>query len=194
MDYGQHGNLQNDKGETMVDQSIHNLPGSITDLTPALKEFLNSTRNQLKGSERRQYMARVVSLMGPGGQIKAERELGWDRKTIIKGKREIESGFTCIDNFSGRGRKSSLEHFPNLKEDITIIVNPICQTDPTFRTQNLYSPISANEVRRRLIENMEYDPEKIPTARTISTIMNKLGFKLKKVAKAKVKKKLLKQT
>ncbi len=188
MGYGQHGNLQNDKGKTMVDQSIHNLPSSITNLTPTLKEFLNTTRNQLKGHERRQFMARVASLMGPGGQIKAERELGWDRKTIIKGRREIESGFTCIDNFSGRGRKSSFEHFPNLKEDVTSIVNPICQTDPTFRTQNLYSPISANEVHRRLVEDMGYDPGNMPTVRTISTIMNKLGFKLKKVAKAKVKK------
>jgi len=39
-----------------------------------------------------------------------------------------------------------------------------------------------------LIEDIGYDPENMPTARTISTIMNKLGFKLKKVAKAKVKK------
>lgn len=172
----------------MFDQSIQNLPSAITDLTPTLKEFLNTTRNQLKGHERRQFMARVVALMGTGGQIKAERELGWDRKTIIKGRREIESGFTCVDNFSGRGRKTSLEHFPSLKEDITRIVNPICQTDPTFRTQNLYSPISANEVRRRLIDDMGYNSEKMPTVRTISTIMNKLGFKLKKVAKTKVKK------
>ncbi len=172
----------------MFDQSIQNLPAAITDLTPTLKEFLNTTRNQLNGHERRQFMARVVSLMGTGGQLKAERELGWDRKTIIKGRREIESGFTCVDNFSGRGRKSALEHFPSLKEDITCIVNPLCQTDPTFRTQNLYSPISANEVRRRLIDDMGYNPEKIPTVRTISTIMNKLGFKLKKVPKTKVKK------
>lgn len=188
MEYGQHRKLQNDKGRTMSDQSMYNLPATITELTVELKEFFNATRNQLKGHERRQFMARVVSLMGPGGQIKAEREIGWDRKTIIKGRREIESGITCIDNFSGRGRKSSLEHFPRLKEDLTSIVNPICQTDPTFRTQNLYSPISANEVHRRLIENMGYNPENMPTVRTISTIMNKLGFKLKKVAKAKVKK------
>ncbi len=117
---------QNDKGITMIDQSMmHNLPITITELTIELKDFFNSVRNQLKGHERRQFMARVVSLMGPGGQIKAERELGWDRKTMIKGRREIGSGFTCVDNFSGRGRKLSLDHFPNLKEDITGIVNPI---------------------------------------------------------------------
>ena len=173
----------------MSDNPMDLLPTGIQELTPELKEFLNSIRPKKKGRKRRQFMARVVMLLGPGGQLKAEKELGWDRKTIIKGRKEIESGFDCIDNCSQRGRKSSLESFPNFKEDITKIVNPISQTDPTFRTQNLYSPISANEVRRRLIENMGYDPENIPTKRTISTIMNKLGFKLKKVAKAKVKKK-----
>lgn len=181
-------NYRTRKEISMSDQPTQDLPTAITELTPTLKAFLNTTRSKLKGHERRQFMARVVSLMGRGGQLKAERELGWDRKTIIKGRQEIESGFTCIDNFSGRGRKSSLEHFPNLKDDITSIVNPLCQTDPTFRTTTLYSPISANEVRRRLIEDMGYNPEKIPTVRTISTIMNKLGFKLKKVAKTKVKK------
>jgi hypothetical protein len=186
--YGQHGNLKNNKGGAMFDKPINHLPPIIEELGPEMKAFLIETKNKLKGHERRQFMASVVSLFGYGGQRKAERELGWDRKTIIKGRKEIESGFTCIDSFYLRGRKSSLEHFPNLKEDITKIVNPICQTDPTFRTQNLYSPISANEVRRRLIENMGYDPDQLPTTRTISTIMNQLGFKLKKVAKTRVKK------
>ncbi len=154
--YGQHGRLHKKYRRTMFDHSKHNLPKTISELTPPLKDFLNTTRSKLKGHERRQFMARVVSLMGHGGQLKAERELGWDRKTIIKGRREIESGVTCVDNFSGRGRKSCLEHFPNLKEDITRIVNPICQTDPTFRTQNLYSPISANEVFRRLVDDCSH--------------------------------------
>lgn len=178
----------------MSDNPMDLFPAGIPELTPELKEFLNFIRPKEKGCKRRQFMARVVMLLGPGGQLMAERELGWDRKTIIKGRKEIESGINCIDNCSQRGRKSALENFPNLKEDIIEIVDPISQTDPTFRTQNLYSPISANEVRRRLIENMGYDPEKIPTERTIATILNKLGFKLKKVAKTKVKKKLLKQT
>lgn len=172
----------------MLDNPIDLLPKELLVLTPEIKEFLNLICPKKKGLERRQFMAHVVNLLGPGGQLKAEKELGWDRKTIIKGRKEIEGGINCIDNFSQRGRKLSVETFPNLEKDITMIVNPISQADPTFRTLNLYSPISANEVRRRLIENMGYDPEKLPTERTISTIMNKLGFKLKKVAKTKVKK------
>lgn len=161
----------------------------IKELTPEVKKFLNETRDQFKGHERRKFMARVVKLLGYGGQLRAERELGWDRKTIIKGTKEISSSITCVDNFSGRGRKSAEAHLPNLFDHIRKIVDPVCQTDPTFRTTDLYSPLTAQEVRRRLIEDMGYSPEVLPTRRTISEKLNQLGFKLKKVAKRKPKKK-----
>ncbi len=78
--------------------------------TPQFVTFLNETRDQLKGSERRLFMARVVSNLGYGGQLRAERELGWDRTTIRKGLAELKSGITCCDNYSGRGRKSVEQH------------------------------------------------------------------------------------
>ena len=62
---------------------------AIDELSLETKAFLNETRAKLKGHERRQFMARVVSLLGRGGQLRAEKELGWDRKTIIKGTKEI---------------------------------------------------------------------------------------------------------
>ena len=58
---------------------------SINNLTVELKTFLNETRSKLKGSERRKFMAKVVRLLGRVGQLRAQNELVWDRKTIIKG-------------------------------------------------------------------------------------------------------------
>ena len=168
----------------------HNLNLSAGDeLNSEAKAFLNETRAKLKGHERRQFMAGVVSLLGRGGQLRAEKELGWDRKTIIKGTKEINSGITCIDNYSGRGRKPAEAHLPNLIDDIKSIVNPVSQTDPTFRTTNLYSPITAKEVRRRLIEDKGYLPEEVPARRTISNKLNQSGIKLRKVFKSRPKKK-----
>lgn len=167
-----------------------NVDLSAIDITkPAVQNFLNETKNQLKGHERRIFMARVVQILGRGGQFKAECVLGWDRKTIIKGTNELTSNLRCADHFSGRGRKLSEEHLPNLLEDIKEILNPICQTDPTFRTSDLYSPLTAEEVHRRLIEDKGYQPGELPTHRTILNKMNELGYKLKKVAKSKPKKK-----
>ena len=162
---------------------------SIDNLTPELKNFLNETRSKLKGGERRKFMANVVRLMGRGGQLRAERELGWDRKTIIKGTKELKSRIDCIDNFSGRGRHCVEQKLPDLLDDIKQIVDPVSQCDPTFRTAELYSPLTASEVHRRLIEDKKYLHDQLPTIRTISNKLNQLGFRLKKVAKCKPKKK-----
>ena len=156
---------------------------------PEVQRLLNETKSQLQGHERRVFMAWVVQILGRGGQFKAERELGWDRKTIIKGTKEIKSNISCVDNFSGRGRKRSEEHLPNLLADIKEILDPVCQTDPTFRTSDLYSPLTAEEVHRRLIKDKGYKADVLPTPRTILTKMNQLGFELKKVSKSKPKKK-----
>ena len=93
------------------------------------------------------------------------------------------------DRFSNRGRKKSEELLPNLLEDIKKIVEPECQTDPSFNTCRLYTRITAEEVRRRLLETYCYDEESIPCARTISTKLNESGYKLKKVQKTKPQKK-----
>ena len=163
-------------------------------LSAEMRCFLNETRSKLKGSERRKFMAGVVRMMGKGGQLRAERELGWNRETIRKGIRELASGFECIDNYSGRGRHRIEQSLPNLLDDIKQIVSPVSQCDPTFSTTDLYSPLTDREVRRRLIESGKYTNDQLPTIRTINTKLNQLGFRLKKVAKCKPKKKLRRQT
>ena len=173
----------------MSDHAILENLSPKTELTPMLCEILNDARSKLKGSDRRIFMAKLVKSLGYGGQLKAEKVLGWDRKTIAKGTKELESGIICINNFGGRGRNRIESHLPNLLDDIKTIVSPLCQTDPTFRSTNLYSPITAPEVRRRLIEDMNYKDEDLPDVRTILNKLNQLGFSLKKVQKCKPKKK-----
>lgn len=151
----------------MADHTLLADLSSVLELTGNVKTFLNNTRDRLKGANRRQFMAQFVQLLGRGGQLRAEHELGWDRKTIAKGMKEIASGITCVDDFSSRGKKPTEVHLPNLLTDIESIIAPICQTDPTFRTSDLYSPITPKEVCRRLIEDMGYCPDSLSTERTI---------------------------
>ena len=84
---------------------------------------------------------------------------------------EVESNayIDCIDNFHSRGRHLSEKKLPNLLDDIKEIVSPVSQCDPTFRTTELYSPLTAVEVHRRLVEEKGYTHDKLPTVRTIST-------------------------
>ena len=55
------------------------------ELTDERKTLFIETARALKGSDRRVFMARVVKLFGEGGQRLAEKELGWNRRTIRKG-------------------------------------------------------------------------------------------------------------
>ena len=52
------------------------------------------------------------------------------------------------------------------------------QSDPTFRTTGLYSPLTTAEVHRRLIEPKNYNVEQLPTVGTISNKLNELGIAL----------------
>jgi hypothetical protein len=145
------------------------------ELTDSLKALLIDTAQRLKGSARRQFMARTVQELGPGGQRRAERELGWGRPTIRKGQREVASGFACVDAFSARGRKRAEEHLPTLLPDIRAIVDSQSQADPQFRTTRLYTRLSAAEVRRQLIAHKGYRDDQLPTVETIGAKLNMLG-------------------
>ena len=100
------------------------------ELTDELKTLFIETAGTLKGSDRRVFMARVVKLLGEGGQRRAEKELGWNRRTIRKGMHELESGIRCVDYYAGRGRKRAEEHLPHLLDDIKSILDEQSQTDP----------------------------------------------------------------
>ena len=164
------------------------------DLSDSLKSLFIETAQTLKGHARRRFMAQTVKQLGPGGQRRAERELGWNRETIRKGLHELDSGRICLDNFAGRGRKRAEEHLPNLLIDIAAIVDSQSQADPQFRTNRLYTRLDAAEVRRQLISQKGYTDDQLPTVQTLTTKLNALGYYPQKVAKSDPKKRSPKPT
>ncbi len=164
------------------------------ELTDTRKTWLIETAKALKGADRRRFLARTVKELGPGGQRLAERALGWNRQTIRKGLRELESGVTCLDAFALRRRKRAEEHLPNLLQDIKALVDGQSQTDPDFRSARLYTRLTAQEVRHQLIVQKGYRDEELPTTRTISTKLRDLGYYPSKVAKTQPQKRSLKLT
>ena len=146
--------------------------------------LLRNTAKKLKGGVRRLFMAETVQQYGPGGQIWAEKRAWLEpRCTIRKGMHELRTGIECKDGFSLRGRKSYEERLPNLLDDIRDIVDPKAQTDATFRTSDLFVRVTAKEVRQLLIEEKGYKDEELPKRRTINTILNRLGYRLRTVKK-----------
>jgi hypothetical protein len=158
------------------------------ELTEPIRALLREAARALTGSERRRFMARTVAELGPGGQRRAERELGWSRVTIRKGQRELARGVTCIDAFALRGRKRAEALLPNLLADMEAIVAGQSQADPSFRTTRLYPRLTARVVRGQLIAQKGYRDEDLPSAQTIGAKLNALGYYPQTVAKTQPQK------
>jgi hypothetical protein len=70
---------------------------------------------------------------------------------FVKARRSAETAKPFKERFHARGRRRAEAHLPHLPEDIRSIVEPSGQTDRTFRSTGIYSPLSAEELRLRLI-------------------------------------------
>jgi len=158
------------------------------ELTEPVKALLREAARALTGSERRRFLARTVQELGPGGQRRAERELGWSRVTIRKGQRELASGFACVDAFALRGRKRAEVHLPHLLADLETVVVGQSQADPSFRTTRRYTRLTAGEVRRQLIAQRGYTDAELPCVQTIGAKLNALGYYPQTVAKSQPQK------
>lgn len=158
------------------------------ELTEDFRHLARQTVASLRGADRRRFMARTVLALGHGGQRRAEAQLGWNRVTIRKGIAELNAPNPGHDDFSARGRLRAEERLPNLLADIKDIVTGQSQADPRFRTLRLYTRLTAEEVRRQLIDRKGYRDGAWPTARTLRTKLNDLGFHPTTVLKCRPKK------
>lgn len=159
-------------------------------LSPNIKSRLKSAAKKLTGVKRRAFEAETTLELFEGNARKAERELGWDRQTVTKGIKELSSGIQCLDNYQARGARLTEEKLPNLESDIKEIVDPHSQADPNLKNTFAYTRLTAKAVRQALIDEKNYTDEQLPTRRTINNILNRLGYRLKRVQKTKPLKKI----
>jgi hypothetical protein len=160
------------------------------ELNQEIIELLNETKATLKGYERRHFMAQTVKTMCDGKPTKAERELGWNRGTLRKALEELEGGFCYIDQVHRRGRKRAENQLPTLLEEMDEIAEQFSQTDPTFRTTQLYSRLTAAEMREQLIEQKGYTEDELPSEEVIRLRLNELGYGSKRIKKSQPLKKI----
>jgi hypothetical protein len=159
------------------------------DFSPELRDFIRRTADTFPwGPQRRRYMADTVHSLGLS-QRQAQQLFGWARDTLRKALHERRTGLTCCDATCCRGNKPVEYRLPHLLDDIRDLVADHVQTDPTFQTTRLYCRLTAPEVRRQLIARKGYTDAELPTVQTITTKLNALGFRLRKVAKCRPQKK-----
>jgi hypothetical protein len=150
--------------------------------TDKIKQTILDAARALTGYKKRAYIGKVSIDYFNGNARHTERKMGWGRDTVTTGIHEIRSGIRCIDHYSGRGNKRSEEKQPDLSRLIKEIVEPHTQTDPDFRNPYSYLKITAKSVRVELLNN-GFEENELPTERTISNILNRMNYSLKRVQK-----------
>ena len=147
-------------------------------------DTIRAAAKALTGWKRRRYQAEVALRYCGGSARRAEQLFGWGRHTVELGRHELRSGVRCLDAFGQRGRKKSEVKSPQLADEVRRIVEPTAQADPKFQTTLAYTRITAKKVREELL-NSDLVRNAVPCRETVGVMLNRMGYSLRRVLKAK---------
>lgn len=162
-------------------------------LTEDVIQTIQSAAKLLTGYRRRQFQAETAIKYCNGSAREAETTFGWGRAAVITGLGELRSGIRCLDACHLRGRKKTEELCPKLEEHVHRLVDPQAQADPKFQTTLAFTRITAKAVR----DALKAEPELkgfVPCRQTVGCLLNRLGYRLRRVLKARPEKKFRKPT
>jgi hypothetical protein len=157
--------------------------------TQQFESLIRSAARRLKGRERRLYQAEVATQLCGGNPRVAERRFGWGRDTVLTGLHEAAQGVRCVEDFAARGRPRWEDENPQRAKDVRAIVEPHTQADPELKSSRRYTNLTAAETLEQLQTAKGYAKEDLPGLRAMRNILNRMGYRLKRIQKAKPLKK-----
>lgn len=166
----------------------------LAELSVSAIETIKNGARKLTGFRRRQFQAEVANQYCGGSPRRAECVFGWGREAVNTGLHELHTGIRCCDNFAARGRHKMEELSPQLAHEIHDLVQPESQADPKFQTAFAYTRMTAREVREQLAARTAGTDLPLPAERTLRSMLNRLGYRLRRVRKTKPQKNFLRPT
>ncbi len=164
----------------------------MTELSEAVLETIKSAAQKLTGWKRRLFQAETTIKYCEGNSRRAERCFGWGREAVSTGLHELRTGIRCVDNVQARGRKKTEEKHPRIAAQIEALVESDTQADPKFQTPFAFTRMTAKAVREELAANATAEateqPPQVPSERSVYRILNRLGYRLRRVRKTKPQK------
>jgi len=163
-------------------------------LSPSQIEDLRLAVSKMHGAERRSFLAEMTLKYCEGRPRLAETIFGWGRETVETGLGEKRTGIVCLGAWSAfGGNKLWEEKQPEAAQALRRLAESHAQQDPTFRTSLAFTRLTAKEALKQLREQ-GFGEEQLPAPSTMAEILNRMGYRLRKVVKAKPQKKFLKPT
>ena len=149
---------------------------------------IKSAAVKLTGFARRQFQAEVANTYCDGNARSTESLFGWGRSNVARGLNELRTGIRCVENFASRGRHRTEDDQPELVAEIHALVEPQSQADPKFQTPLAYTRMTARAVREQLLASAKGTPRRVPSERTVHNLLNRLGYRLRRIRKTQPQK------
>jgi hypothetical protein len=125
-----------------------------------------------------------------GNARQSERVFGWGRETVQLGLNEHRTGVIC------KGAQAACsgdllweEKHSEVAKALWALAELHSQQDPTFRTLLSYTRLTAAEALKQL-RSQGFQEDQLPSPSTMAEVLNRNGYRLRKVLKAKPLKKL----
>lgn len=149
---------------------------------------LRLAASHLSGPARRAFQAEMALKYCEGTPRVAERVFGWGRQTVALGLAEKRSQLICVGAQSGfGGNKRWEERYPKAAAALVALAEAHSQQDPSFKTSIAYTRLTAAEVLQQL-QAQGWADEQLPARSTVAVILNRLGYRLRPLVKAKPQK------
>jgi Rhodopirellula transposase DDE domain len=159
-------------------------------LTPSQLQDLRLAASKMTGAARRAFQAEMTLKYCRGSARLAETILGWSREAVAVGLAEHRTGIRCLGAQSAcSGRKRWEEHEPEVAEALRQLAEAHAQQDPTFRTTLAYTRLTAQAALEAL-RAQGVSEAQLPSPSTMAEVLNRMGYRLRTVIKAKPQKKI----
>jgi len=159
-------------------------------LRPSQIADLRLAASKMTGATRRAFQAEMALKYCGGNPLLAETIFGWGRHTVAVGLAERRTGIRCLGAQSAcSGRKPWDDTQPEAAQALWRLAEAHAQQDPTFRTTLAYTRLTAKAALEAM-RAQGYNEDQLPSPSTMAAVLNRMGFRLRKVVKAKPQKKI----
>jgi hypothetical protein len=144
----------------------------------------------MHGAERRAFVAQIAPKYCNGNARQTEQVFGWGREMVETGLGETRTGIVCMGakaNFPGNQRWE--EKHPAVAADLRRLAEEQAQQDPSFRSTIAFTRLTAAQALRQLRARGHKDAD-LPAPGTMAKILKRLGYRRRRVLKAKPVKKI----
>lgn len=140
-------------------------------------------------AERRSFQAAMALKYCGGSARLAESLFGWNRHAVELGLHERRTGITCLGAQKARcGNRLWEDSHPEAAAALWVLAESHCQQDPTFRTPLAYTRLTAAAALAGL-RGQGFAADALPSPSTMAEVLNRNGYRLRPVLKAKPQKK-----